>query len=90
MDKEVDLIRHNGHEWIEVKNMKHALTWEDFQQGGRHYKIAEQADKLNRSLKMLGIRDKIDLKQTFINCVDQLTASKFKQLYGITVVGCIN
>lgn len=89
INKEVDLIRANGTEWIEVKNYKRKITWDDMRSGGNYHKVAQQAEKTDLALKMLGIRDQITLKQTFVNCVDELAATKFQQLYGIEVIGCV-
>ncbi len=86
LNKELDIVRGNSREWIEVKNYKHMLTWET---RGDHQKVIKQARKTHEALEMLGVRGEISLKQTFVNCVDQMFATKFMELYGIEIIGCI-
>lgn len=85
--KEVDIVKSNHREWIEVKNLKNVLTWESLLHD--HAGIYRQAEKLHRAIRMLGLEGKIKLKQTFINCIEKAAAIKFEESFGIQVVGCI-
>lgn len=86
--KEIDLIRGNSSEWIEVKHLNHIVTYKSLRNQFDN-KILIQTQKLVTMLKKMNMRNEIELKMFFVNCIEREAASFLKAKYNIISLGCI-
>lgn len=86
-DKELDLVRRDGREWIEVKNLKHVVSMNSLTRSDKN--IYRQAERTRDIVKMLGLEKHIDLKIIFINCITRNAARYLRRSLGVRSLGCV-